>query len=66
MNGEQAGSGGEYYLVAWATHDGWEDSSGGVITRKAGLYQPGAIVAHQSGGLLVVTHLGTGSVRSVG
>lgn len=66
MDGEQARRDGECYLVAWATHDGREDSSGGVITRKAGLHQPGAIVTHQSGGLLVVTHPGTALVGSVG
>lgn len=58
--------GAKCYLVAWATHYGWEDSSGGIITRKAGLHQPGAIVAHQSGGLLVIAHPGTASVGSVG
>lgn len=54
--------GAECYLVAWATNDGREHSPGGIISRKAGFHQPGAIVAHQSGGLLVVTHPGTASV----
>lgn len=66
MDREQARRLGECYLVAGATHDGWEDSSGSIITRKAGLHQSGAIVAHQSSGLLVVTHPGTASVGSVG
>lgn len=66
MDEEQARRGRERYLVSWATHDGWEDSSGGVITRKASFHQPRAIVAYQSSGLLVVTHPGTASVGSVG
>lgn len=66
LDGEQARNGREGYLVAWATHDGRENSSGGIITREAGLHQPRAIVANQSSGLLVVTHPGTASVESVG
>lgn len=32
--------GAECYLVAWATNDGREHSSGGIISRKAGFHQP--------------------------
>lgn len=56
----------EAYLVARAAHDGREDGAGRVIAREAGLDQPGAIVAHQGGGLLVVAHLGTVSAGSAG
>lgn len=45
------------YLVSRAADDGWEDGSGGIVSGKACLDQPGAVVAHQCGGLLVVTHL---------
>lgn len=40
LDGDQAVRGNECYLVAWATHDGREDSSRGIITREAGLHQP--------------------------
>lgn len=56
----------EVYLVPRAAHYGREDSAGRVIARKAGLHQPRAVVAHQGGGLLVVTHLGTASGASAG
>lgn len=55
-------AGWEVYLVARAAHDGREDRAGRVVAREAGLHQPGAVVAHQGGGLLVVAHLGEASV----
>lgn len=45
------------YLVPRATDDGRENSPGGIVPGKARLDQPRAIVAHQCGGFLVVTHL---------
>lgn len=57
-------AGREVYLVARAAHDGREDRAGRVVAREAGLHQPGAVVAHQGGGLLVVAHLGAASVGS--
>lgn len=54
------------YLVARAAHDGGEDGAGRVVAREAGLHQPGAVVAHQGGGLLIVAHLGTASAGSAG
>lgn len=62
LSGERAGQEGqEVYLVAWAAHDGGEDRAGRVVPREAGLHQPGPVVAHQGGGLLVVAHVGTAS-----
>lgn len=46
------------YLVPGAADDGWEHGPGGIVPSKARLDQPRAVVAHQRGGLLVVTHLG--------
>ena len=57
---------GEVYLVARAAHDGREDGAGRVVAREAGLHQPGTVVAHQGGGLLIVAHLGTASAGSAG
>lgn len=54
------------YLVARAAHDGGEDGAGRVVAREAGLHQPGTVVAHQGGGLLIVAHLGTASAGSAG
>lgn len=59
-------SGQEVYLVARAAHDGREDGTGRVIPSEARLHQPGAVVAHKSGGLLVVAHPGTASAGSAG
>ena len=56
----------EAYLVARAAHDGREDRAGRVVAREASLHQPGTVVAHQGGGLLVVAHLGTASAGSAG
>lgn len=64
---ERAGPRGKkVYLVAWAAHDGREDSAGRIIAREAGLHQPRAVVTHQGGGLLVVAHLGTALAGSAG
>ena len=57
-------AGREVYLVVRAAHDGREDRAGRVVAREAGLHQPGAVVAHQGGGLLLVAHLGAASVGS--
>ena len=58
------------YLVTGASNDGWEDSTGSVITGEPSLDQAGAVVAHEGGGLVVVTHvwsfLGWPSVRDKG
>ncbi len=58
------------YLVTRASNNGWEDSTGSVITGKPSLDQARAVVAHQGGGLVVVTHLwsflGWPSVRDRG
>ena len=45
------------YLVTWASNDGWEDSSWGVITSKASFAHTRAIVYDKSGNVFV-THLG--------
>ncbi len=45
------------YLVTWAADDGREDGPGGVISGETSLDQARAVVAHQSCGLVVVTHL---------
>lgn len=55
--GRRLGPAPHVYLVPRAAHDGWENSPGGIISGKARLDQPRAVVAHQRGGLLVVTHL---------
>merc|ERR1719362_2409961 len=44
-------------LVTWASNDGWEDSSWGVITSKASFAHTRAIVYDKSGNVFV-THLG--------
>merc|ERR1719486_1679749 len=44
-------------LVAWATNNGWEDSSWSVITSKSSFAHAGTIVNDQSGSIFV-THLG--------
>merc|ERR1712026_378925 len=44
-------------LVAWATNNGWEDSSGSVITSKSSFAHARTIVNDQSGSIFV-THLG--------
>lgn len=50
------GSAPRVYLVPRAANDGWENSPRGIVSGKARLDQPRAVVAHQRGGLLVVTH----------
>ena len=42
-------------LMSRATNNGWEDSSGSVISGEASLAHAGAIVDHKSSNL-VVTH----------
>jgi len=42
-------------LMTWATYDGWEDSSGSVITSESGLAHTGSVVNNQRGNI-VVTH----------
>ena len=49
------------HLVARAAHDGRKNSSGGVISCKAGLAQARAIVTHKGSGLLF-THGECGQV----
>jgi beta-lactamase class A len=44
-------------LVSWASNDGWEDSSWGVISGETGFAHAGAIVYNQSG-YVFVTHFG--------
>ena len=44
------------YLVPWASNNGWEDSSWGVISGETGFAHAGAIVYNQSG-YVFVTHL---------
>ena len=46
------------YLMTRATDNGWENSPRGIIAGEASFDQARAIVAHQSGSLIVVTHLG--------
>jgi len=43
-------------LVSWASNNGWEDSSWGVITGETGFAHAGAIINNQSG-YVFVTHL---------
>jgi len=45
------------HLVTGASDNGREDSAGSVITGEPSLDQSRAIVAHQGGGLVVVTHV---------
>ena len=44
-------------LMSRATNNGWEDSSGSVITSKSSFAHAGTIVNDQSGSIFV-THLG--------
>merc|ERR1712141_888985 len=44
-------------LMTWASNNGWEDSSWGVITSKASFAHTRAIVYDKSGNVFV-THLG--------
>ncbi len=44
------------YLMPGAAHNGWEDSSGGVVTGEASFAHSRAIVDYE-GGNVVVTHL---------
>lgn len=46
------------YLVTGAADDGGEHGPGGIVSGKASLHQPGAVVAHKGGSLIVVTHGG--------
>lgn len=46
------------HLVPGAADDRGEDGAGGIVSREACLDQARAIVAHEGGGLLVVTHPG--------
>ena len=46
----------EIYLVTWASNNGWEYSSGSVITSKSSFAHAGAIVNNQSG-YVFVTHV---------
>lgn len=41
-----------------AADDGWEHGPGGVVSGEASLHQAGAVVAHEGGSFLVVTHDG--------
>ena len=43
------------HLMAGATHNGWEDSPGSVISSEAGLAHAGTIV-HNQGGNILITH----------
>lgn len=42
--------------MAGASDDGWEDGARSVISSKPSLDQARAVVAHEGGGLVVVTH----------
>ena len=44
------------YLVAGPSNNGREDSTGSVVAGKTSLDQARAIVAHEGGSLIVVTH----------
>jgi len=44
-------------LMSWASNDGWEDGSWGIVSGEAGLAHAGAIVYYQSGNI-IVTHIG--------
>lgn len=46
------------YLVTGAADDGGEDGPGGIVSGEASLHQTGAVVAHECGSLIVVTHDG--------
>ena len=45
------------YLVTGAADDGGEHGPGGVVSGEASLHQAGAVVTHEGGGLIVVTHV---------
>ena len=44
------------YLVAGAANDGGEHGPGGIVSCESSFHQAGAVVAHEGGGLIVVTH----------
>ena len=46
------------YLMTGASDDGGEHGAGRVVSGEPSLHKAGAIVAHEGGGLFVVTHLG--------
>lgn len=46
------------YLVTGAADDGGEDGPGGIVSGEASLHKTGAVVAHECGSLIVVTHDG--------
>lgn len=56
-DGNRHGSRALVYLVAGAAHDGGEHGPGGVVSGEASLHQAGAVVTHEGGGLIVVTHV---------
>ena len=41
------------YLMSGATHDGWEDSTGGIIPSKTGLAHTGTIVNNECGNIII-------------
>lgn len=47
--------------MAGAADDGREHGPGGIVPGEASLHQAGAVVAHERGGLVLVTH-GVGCV----
>jgi len=48
----------EFYLVTWATDDRREDGTGRIIAGESSLAHAGAVVADQSGNILIIAHLG--------
>lgn len=42
--------------MAGAANDGGEHGPGGIVPGEASLHQAGAVVAHERGGLVLVTH----------
>lgn len=46
------------HLMSGASHNGRENSAGGIIPGKAGLTEPRAVVTHQGSAVLFFTHVG--------
>ena len=50
--------------MSWATDDGWEDSSWGVIATEASLDHSRTIVDNQRGDIFIVAHGGVWLIES--
>lgn len=41
------------YLMSGATHDGWEDSTGGIVPSETGLAHTGTVVNNERGNIII-------------